>query len=117
MTRKVSRESRRAPRGREREHQRAARARGFRSASIVTRIAVAASVALSIAFSAIAAVAFPGRASHQASAGRQADTSSRSTGPVVALPPANAGAGGLPAPPVQAPVSAPGSGQVGSGGS
>ena len=117
MSRKVSRHSRHPRRGREKEHQRAARARGFRSASIVTRIAVAASVALSIAFSAIAAVAFPGRASRQSAAGKAANTSTRSTGPVVALPPANAGAGGLPAPPIQAPVSAPGSGQVGSGGS
>jgi hypothetical protein len=117
MSRKLPSESRRPRRAREREHQRAARATGFRSASIVTRIAVAASVALSIAFSAIAAVAFPGRASRQSADGKAANAATSSTGPVVALPPANAGSGGVPAPPLQAPVSAPGSGQVGSGGS
>ena len=114
MSRKPPRESRRPRRARERAHQRAT---GFRSASIVTRIAVAASVALSIAFSAIAAVAFPGRASRQSADGKAANASTSSTGPVVALPPANGGSGGVPAPPLQAPVSAPGSGQVGSGGS
>ena len=99
---------------RERDHLRAARAKGLRSASIVTRVSIAASIVLGGAFTAVAAVAFPGRASRDTGRGAQA-TTSPSTRQVVALPPANAG--GLPAPPAQAPVAAPGSGQTGSGGS
>ena len=47
-------------RGRPREHQ--ARTRGLKTSTFVTRVAVAASVALTGAFSAIAAAAFPGHA-------------------------------------------------------
>jgi hypothetical protein len=105
----------RSPR-RERQHLRAARAKGLRSASIVTRVCVAASIALGGAFTALAAIAFPGRAARGGAQEARANTS-ESGHPVVALPPTNAGAGGVPAPPLQAPVAAPGSGQVGSGGS
>ena len=108
--------SRNQRRGREGQHLRVAREKGLRSASIVTRVAVAASIALGGAFSAVAAMAFPGRSSRDGAQGTRAATS-QSSGPIVALPPANAGTGGLPAPPLQAPVAVPGSGQVGSGGS
>jgi hypothetical protein len=80
----------------------------------VTRVTVAASVALTGAFSAIAAAAFPGHAQRNATA---THTKDRSSAPLVALPPPNNGIGGLPAPPVQAPVQGSGSAQVGSGGS
>jgi len=107
--------SRRARRGRERDRQRAARTQGLRSASIVTRIALAASVVLSVAFSAIAAVAFPGRASRPD--GDRTHASADRSGPIVALPPANGGSGGVPAPPIQAPAASSGAGQASSGGS
>lgn len=87
----------------------------MRSASIVTRIAIAASVALSVGFSAIAAVAFPGRASR--TDGHRTNASADRSGPVVALPPANGGSGGVPAPPIQAPIPSSGAGQASSGGS
>lgn len=82
----------------------------------MTRAVIAGSVALTGAFSAIAATAFPGHASRNAAAGTAHRAPARSA-PVVALPPPNDGTGGLPAPPIQAPVPVAGSGQVGSGGS
>ena len=91
-------------------------ARGLRSASFITRVAVAASVALTGAFSAIAAAAFPGAERNKGS-DHATDRSPSSPAPLVALPPPNDGTGGLPAPPPQAPVPGVGSGQVGSGGS
>jgi hypothetical protein len=99
-------------RGRPRQHQ--ARTRGLKASTFVTRVAVAASVALTGAFSAIAAAAFPGHADRGTPVTHEAD---RSPAPLVALPPPNSGTGGLPAPPPQAPVPGIGSGQVGSGGS
>ena len=83
----------------------------------MTRAVVAASVALTGAFSAIAATAFPGHATRDAHAARTTGRSRPASGPLVALPPPNDGTGGLPAPPIQAPVPAAGTGQVGSGGS
>lgn len=115
MPPQTRRGSQRPRRGRERDRQRAARTQGLRSASIVTRIALAASVALSVGFSAIAAVAFPGRASH--SDGNRTNASTDRSRPVVALPPANGGSGGVPAPPIQVPAPSSGAGQASSGGS
>ena len=101
----------------ERSRHRQARTRGLRAASFVTRVVVAGSVALTGAFSAIAATAFPGHATRDGAATRATDRSPSPSTPLVALPPPNHGAGGLPAPPIQAPVPAAGTGQVGSGGS
>jgi len=106
---------RRARRSRERDHQRAARAQGFRSASILTRVAIAASIVLAGVFSAVAAIAFPGRASRDTASGGAATSREQHAPQTVALPPANDG--GVPVPPAQVPVPAPGSGQVSSGGS
>ena len=106
---------RRARRARERDRQRAVRAQGFRSASILTRVAIAASIALSGVFSAVAAIAFPGRSSRDTASGEGATSRAQHPPQTVALPPANAG--GVPVPPAQVPVPAAGSGQVSSGGS
>lgn len=100
---------------RSRERQRTARSQGLRSASIVTRIAIAASIVLAGVFSAVAAIAFPGRASRDTASGGAATSREQRPPQTVALPPANAG--GVPVPPAQVPVPAPGSGQVSSGGS
>lgn len=83
----------------------------------MTRVVIAGSVALTGAFSAIAATAFPGHATRNAGPAGTAHRAPVRSAPVVALPPPNDGAGGLPAPPIQAPVPVAGSGQVGSGGS
>ena len=83
----------------------------------MTRVVIAASVALTGAFSAVAATAFPGHATRDGSATGTARRSPSKSAPLVALPPPNGGTGGLPAPPIQAPVPAAGTGQVGSGGS
>lgn len=104
----------RARHERGRPHQHPARTRGLKTSTFVTRVAIAASVALTGAFSAIAAAAFPGHADRGTPVTSEAD---RPPAPLVALPPPNSGAGGLPAPPPQTPIPGVGSGQVGSGGS
>lgn len=101
----------------ERSRHRLARSRGLRTASFLTRVTVAASVALTGAFSAIAAAAFPGHGERNATRAYAKDRSPAPSAPLVALPPPNNGIGGLPAPPAQAPVPGSGSAQVGSGGS
>ena len=107
----------RAPHELERSRHRLARSRGLKTVSFVTRVTVAASVALTGAFSAIAAAAFPGHGQRNATPADTRDRSPSRSAPLVALPPPNNGIGGLPAPAAQAPVQGSGSAQVGSGGS
>ncbi len=101
----------------ERSRHRQARTRGLRAASFVTRVVVAASVALTGAFSAIAATAFPGHATRDGTATRATRSFAVTIDAPRGAPTPNHGAGGLPAPPIQAPVPAAGTAQVGSGGS
>ena len=93
---------------------RSARDRGLRSVSFLTRITVAASVGLTAAFSAVAAIAFSGNST---STGKTPTTAAPAGGQLVALPPRNGGSLNFPQPPVGPPVGAGGGGQTTSGGS
>jgi hypothetical protein len=88
---------------------------GMRSVGRITRLAMAASVALAAVFSALADVAFPGRSS--STVGEHVASASAGTDPTlrVALPPRNRGDSLTP--PVTAPVPAAGGGVATSGGS
>jgi hypothetical protein len=95
------------------------RASGLRSVSRITRWTVVGALALTAAFSAVAAAAFSGRATAVRPVKGRVSDASGGDRPIVALPPA-ASSGGLGSnftPPHAAPVAAGGSGQVVSGGS
>ena len=97
-----------------RSFDRSARDRGLRSVSFLTRITVAASVGLTAAFSAVAAIAFSG---HSTTTGKTPTTAAPAGGQLVALPPRNGGSLNFPQPPIGPPVGAGGGGQTTSGGS
>ena len=97
-----------------RSFDRSARDRGLRSVSFLTRITVAASVGLTAAFSAVAAIAFSGNST---GTGKTPTTAAPAGGQLVALPPRNGGSLNFPQPPVGPPVGAGGGGQTTSGGS
>ncbi len=79
----------------------------MRSASRITRVAIAVSLALSAAFSAIAAIGFAGRASATTTGGSTATSvaAGSSSGVRVALPPK--GTGGALSAPAAPPISQP----------
>jgi hypothetical protein len=83
------------------------RERGLQSVSKITRGAVAASLMLAAALSAVAAIGFAGHTSTTATGASSGTTSARgsSDGQRVALPPT--GDGGALAPPVAPPISQP----------
>ncbi len=99
-----------------RSFDRSARDRGLRSVSFLTRITVAASVGLTAAFSAVAAIAFSGNSTGTGT-GKTPTTAAPAGGQLVALPPRNGGSLTFPQPPVGPPVGAGGGGQTTSGGS
>ncbi len=103
-----------------RSFDRSARDRGLRSVSFLTRITVAASVGLTAAFSAVAAIAFSGNSTGTGTGtgtGNTPTTAAPAGGQLVALPPRNGGSLTFPQPPVGPPVGAGGGGQTTSGGS
>jgi hypothetical protein len=89
------------------------RENGMRSVGRITRLALAASVALAAVFSALADVAFPGRSVQTAGQGARAAVGGDST-VRVALPPRNGGDSLTP--PITAPMPAVGSGSVATSG-
>ena len=93
------------------------RAKGMRSISRVTRMTTAASLVLSVVFSAVAALGFAGNAGTTASkgAGSRAPSVGNVNMGLVALPPK--GSGGTLAPPATLPVAQNAPASVTSGGS
>lgn len=83
------------------------RERGMRSVSVVTRMAVSASLLLAAALSVVAAIGFTGHTNATATGASSGTTSARgsSNGQRVALPPT--GDGGVLSPPFAPPVSQP----------